>query len=718
MTNKDLDKYLGENIYLPSGSGLKGPVSREYKKFREEEVEKKLGIFEKLCKISNRFVHLKCPDIIKKRIEDPIFMSGLKASEDEVFSLLILSFLVSTLIIIPLSFLISFPANIILIFIPLFISYNVLIYPAFYADVIRIKAGNETVKIILYMAIYLSLSPVYDNAVQFAAANCSGPLGLDFKKIIWDVEMGKYSNIKQALGAYSKKWSIWNENFVTALTSLQTIEMQSGEEEKQETISEALNDILASTFEEMKNYSKNLRTPSMMLHSFGILLPVFGLIMFPLVSIFMTRQVNPVFIALGYTVILPAFLLWFLYRIISRRPAAFSHSQKGGGVKPKKYFTIFGKVHIPIFLTTILIGIIISIPGIIYFGDLYSDYHRIHTQFSGEDAINEWKEYCQRSYKTNEPGESILESRMLKDVFFSMFPIWGMSIFVILYTYLRSNEGKKQEDFIRKIEQDFEIGLFELGKSLSENIPIEKALPNILEKYKTMNREKSPMYVFFEKIMRNIRSLAMTFKQALFDEKYGVLKEFPSSVIHDVMHTVASSLDKGPKIAANASKNIANYLAKIRQIEEMIKDILDDVVSSLKLQTNFIAPFVTAIVASMAVLIVQLLQNISVALGRIEQMFNIGWSSGGGLTNALDMIHLEEVVPPTVLQLIVGIYLVEIVIIISVFLTGINKGFDEVSRDMVISKNLLMAIILYTVVLFIMVIFFNPIIQQVGHIGG
>ena len=307
---------------------------------------------------------------------------------------------------------------------------------------------------------------------------------------------------------------------------------------------------------------------------------------------------------------------------------------------------------------------------------------------------------------------------MLKDVFFSMFPIWGMSIFVILYTYLRSNEGKKQEDFIRKIEQDFEIGLFELGKSLSENIPIEKALPNILEKYKTMNREKSPMYVFFEKIMRNIRSLAMTFKQALFDEKYGVLKEFPSSVIHDVMHTVASSLDKGPKIAANASKNIANYLAKIRQIEQMIKDILDDVVSSLKLQTNFIAPFVTAIVASMAILIVQLLQNISVALGRIEQMFNIGWSSGGGLTNALDMIHLEEVVPPTVLQLIVGIYLVEIVIIISVFLTGINKGFDEVSRDMVISKNLLMAIILYTVVLFIMVIFFNPIIQQVGHIGG
>jgi len=691
------------------------PISTYYKKYKEEEKELfKLNRFEKLCKFSSRFLKVRAPMFIKNKLDKPIYMSDLKVNSDEVFSFFLFSFFASFLLLSPLLILLEFPTNILIILgLPAFLAYNALSYPILYSDIIRIKAGNETVNIILYMVIYLSLNPVFEKAVQFAAVNCYGPIGKDFKKIMWDIELGKYTTMEEALGAYSKKWTIWNDEFVTSLITLQMVGAQPSAERRREILDEALDKTLSSTYAKMKEYATNLKIPSIMLLSFGIVLPLMGLVMFPLLSIFLTHSVNPVYLVLGYVIILPSFLWWYLNRLISKRPSAFSHSEKTGGVKPNKYIYLPKlKLKIPIKLTAILIGLIIALPGIFYCLQLYFDYSYYHTNYPPHEAKDKWRTYCLNRY-----GKDVI----LGDVFKAIFIVWGVSIAIIFYCYFRSKKKYELEEYIRKTEEDFEVGLFELQSALTQNIPIELAVPNVLNKYERMNKKGSPMYVFFDKIYSCITQLSMTFEQALFNEEVGVLKDFPSSLIKSIMKVISASLSKGPMIVSNAARNIINYLKKTRDIENMIKDLLQDVISNLNVQTTFILPLISGIVASIGVLIVQLLQSLSSALARIEKITsfgaNVGGSSYSPLSSTLSLIKLEEIMPPTILELTAGIYLIECAIIMCIFLVGIQRGFDEVSRDYTIAKNLTIAVIFFTIIFFIMVIVFQPIIARVGAIS-
>ena len=687
------------------------PESVSYKRFKEAEAElQKLNFFEKCCKFSSRFLKVKAPTFLKKKWDDAIYMADLKITSGEIFSLLILSFVFSFFILIPFVFFLEFPTNILLLFgLPAFVAYNVITYPMLYSDIVRIKAGNETVDIILYMVIYLSLNPVYEKAVEFSAMNCHGPLGRDFKKIMWDVEMGNYTTVKEALGYYSKKWTIWNEEFVTSLITLQMIGLQTSQEKRREIMDEALERTLRSTYKKMKNYALSLKIPSTMLLSFGIVLPLMGLIMFPLISIFLTESVNPIYIAVGYIIILPSLIWWYLDRLISRRPSAFSHSEKSGGVRPNEYFEIKKlNLKMPIKMTAILITIILILPGIFYLAMLYFDYDYYHAHYAPHEAKDKWKEYCLSRY-----GPDVI----LYDVFQAMFIVWGVAAGIIFYTYFRSKDKYELEEYIRKIEQEFEVGLFELEGTMTQNIPIEVAIPQILDKYERMNKKNSPMYEFFSKINTYITQLSMTFKDALFNEKMGILKDYPSQLIKNIMNIIVSSISKSPAIVSNAAKNIVTSLRRIREIESLIKDLLEDIISSLKTQTTFMAPLIGGIVASIGVLIVQLLQSISIALTKVEKMFSFGSNIGESTFSSLSLIKLEEVMPPTIMELIVGVYLIESVIIMSIFLIGVQRGFDEVSRDYTIARNLSIAVVFFTIIFFLMIMIFQPIITKVTSVA-
>lgn len=292
-----------------------------------------------------------------------------------------------------------------------------------------------------------------------------------------------------------------------------------------------------------------------------------------------------------------------------------------------------------------------------------------------------------------------------------MFLIWGIAGGVIIFTYLRSAKQYKLEEFIRKTEDDFQVGLFELQVALNQNIPIELAIPNVLEKYERMNKKASPMYVFFNKIYNRISQLSLTFKQALYDEQTGVLRDFPSPLIKNIMNIVSSALSKGPIIVANAAKDIISCLRKTSEIEHMIQNLLESVISNIKTQASFIAPLMGAIIAAVAVLIVEVLQRISKMLDEVAE--SMGSGAATSISNTMDIINLKDVLPPTVMELIIGVYILESVIIMCIFLTGIERGFDDVYRDYLIATTLTKAMAIYSVVFFLMVILFQPLISSI-----
>ncbi len=682
------------------------PKSEYYKRFEKVEIEFfTLGKYESFCKFTHTYIKLRTPKFLRKVWDDAIFMSGLKVNSDEVFSALIFSMLVSFLLLFPFAMLLESPTNLLVVMgIPLFIGYNVFSYPKFNSDVVRIRAGNEMVDIILYMVIYLSLNPVFEKAVEFAAMNCYGPIGEDYKKIIWDVDMGKYISIREAIGVHTRKWTIWNEEFVTSLITLQMVGMTSSEKRKHELLEEALDRTLKNTYTRMEQYAVDLKMPSMMLMSFGIILPLMGLIMFPIISVFLTDSVNPIYIIVGYTIILPFLLWWYLYRLVSRRPSAFSHSSKTGGIKPAKFIEIRKyNIKLPIKMTAILIGTILIIPGLLYIGQVVFDQHFIYANYEGDFADDQWKEYCLARYGSE---------YILWDLLSAMFIIWGIGSAIIVYTYFTSKDRYQLEEYIKKTEANMIDGLFELQNPLAQNVPIEVALPKVLNKYDRMNRKKTPVYEFFSRVFNSISRLSMTFKSSLFDEKYGIMKDYPSSTIKNIMGIISDSLTKGPLIVAGAIKSIIRSMKKTEKIEARIKYLLEDVVTNLKTQTTFIAPLMGGISAATGVLIVQLLQSIAFALSKVEKMYSSG--SGSTVFQGLDLIKLEEVMPPTILELTIGIYLIEVVVIMCIFIVGIDRGFDEVCRDYTISRNLTIALIFFSVIMIIMVMIFQPIVLQIS----
>lgn len=677
--------------------------SRYFQLFVEEE-KVKLSFFEKMCKLSHKVLKIKSPEFIRKKLENPIYLSGMKANPDEVFSFFITSFLFSFLIFLPIS-LIDFPSTVIFLFFPFFIAYNVISYPQFYSDVVKIRAGNETVSIILYMVTYLSLIPVYEKAIQFAASHCHGPLGNDLKKVVWDVHSGRFTNIKEALSVYSRKWYLWNEEFVNSLVLLQSLEFQPSNEQRNETMRTAVDRIINSTYNKMEEYAASLKMPSTLLMMFGIMLPLMGLVMFPLVSIFLTNTVNPLYVGMGYTVFLPFFLWWFLYRMMSKRPATYSHSDRLEEVSPESYITIEKlKIKIPIVPLAILIGFIIAIPGILYYLELYSHYSFIFSTFPENQAMIKWEEYSLSRY---EPAV------MINDTFRAIFLIWGLGIAIALLTYLRSKKAYNFDLFVRRLEKDFEGGLFELQSALHQNIPIETAIAKVIEQYKRLKKTQNPIFLFFSELYNRMIEFAATMEEILFGED-GLLVNLPSSLIKNVMGIVTSSLSKGPVVASNVTKNVVIYLGKIREIEHMIKDAMREVVSTLTMQGKFIAPFIAGIVASASVVVIQFLQSIAKAIKSIEQMYNFGTNIGGSMTDTISLLNLKKVMPPTIMELIAGIYLIESVIIIAIFITGITRGFSKVYRDYYISRFVAISVILFTIVFFVMVFMFQPILSSVG----
>ena len=83
----------------------------------------------------------------------------------------------------------------------------------------RLKAGNQMVLCILYVVMYMRHTSNLEHAVKFAAQNINDPLSKDLKKVIWDVEIGRYSTIKESLDIYLESWRHYYPDFVNSLNS-------------------------------------------------------------------------------------------------------------------------------------------------------------------------------------------------------------------------------------------------------------------------------------------------------------------------------------------------------------------------------------------------------------------------------------------------------------------------------------------------------------------
>ncbi len=669
--------------------------SREYKEFLEEEFKKqKRPLFERICK-KLCIVQIKCPKNYRERIEKANFVAGLELSADEVFTAAFIAFLLAFLVALPLFLLFTSPFSIFFLALPLLVFFNFLSYPNFYANVVRVKAGDEMVDIILYMSIYLMTSPILEGAFFFAAKNCSGPLGQDFRKITWDLCIGVYRTLDEAINVYIPKWSEWNKYFVRALRTFSFIEVTPRLEKKLEIIREALRIVLEGSYKDMKKFAKGMQRPCQFINAFGVILPTFGLVLFPLASIFLAGGVSNLLMAMGYLFILPSTLFFYIYKTLSLRPCAFVRKKQW--LKPDKHIKI-RSIKVRISFISLAIALV-ALPAILHYTQMALDYYTIHKIYSQEDAKKIWTEKCLKSYGS----ETLFTSTLIA----MTLPI-GIGFSLGSYFYLRSYRKRKKETFIKNLEQEFELALRELGTLLEKGLPIETAIYNLLERYRRLDLQNTTSYQFFEKIAKNM-SAGMTFDDALLDNKVGVLRNYPSQRIFEIMDTLRKAIKKGIHEAGVICKNISHFLGYLRKTEELVNDLLHDTISSITLYSSFIIPFLCGVIASVSTFMIIMLQNIVKILERIESKI-IGGIAAKSLEKLSEtFIELHNVMPATLFMLIISIYVIEMLIILGFFINGIKEGFDDISRDYIIGKLLMKGTLFYVFVVIIGIYVIMPL---------
>ncbi len=696
----------------------------EYREFLKQKVleEQKYNWYEKLCKKIN--VNMRTPKFLEDYLNRNIELSRLHVTPDEVFSTSLIvsgiSFIVVLLIhIISLFMMERSPFYLFYIFPPM-ILWFLFTFPEFYAQVLKIKAQDEATQIILLLSVYLRFSPNFENAMGFAAMYSNGPISKDLRKIMWDVESGKYINIGEAVKSHSILWAKWDPDFVRSLNILFNSLSKTDENEREKIITDALQRILNATHVKMKLYTEKLTPRILMLHTMGILLPIMGLILFPMISIFLNDRVDPMAIAIGYMVILPILIYTQARRILSTKPGAYSmpNISLHPDVPPKGYFYIKAegvRLKVPVVPIAIIVSILILIPGIIHFTTLAFELHGLTERQKEPILYREaeiFRPHCIGEYATHGYFKDDSCKPGLNNIIATYSITLGVAAFAIIYFLGNSFQKIKIMKYVQELEDDFRTGLFILSNHLSNGIPIESAVEKVIEEYRSIGVTKSPMLDFFSKIDDLIKRNRMTFKTAVFGE-YGALRYFPSVIVHETMKIVYQSVKKGPIIAGKISRSIVKYMENVKDVMIKIRETLEEVRTSLKMQASMITPAICAVVATMGTFMISILRMLGAKLDEIGRTLNVQLFEEGGTEGLMKMIGINftKIMPFTVFQIILGVYMVEVVILMAYLLNGIENGFDDVTMSYRIGKTLLTGVTIYLLVSLISIFIFGDLIK-------
>ncbi len=641
----------------------------EYYQFLKEIKKEPKTFFEKLCWKAEKLLTVKPDEKTRKKMLSDIETSYLNVTPEGVTSLTAIILILGIFAVLGSFLLLDKLFSFVIFIFVIVLSWYVYTYPSRASRSVEIRMSSDLVLSVLYMVVYMRTSPNLEGAIRFAADNLSGPLSWDLKKLIWDIEVGKYPSLDVALATYLTKWKDKNEEFIEAM---QMLKAATGEVEERRLgmMDEAVNIMLYGTRDKMKHYAQKLRMPIMLVYAMGVMLPVIGLVMFPIIAIFMSEIVRPAMIFVGYDILLPLFLLWYMSEVLKTRPATFSQPEinEVKGLPPMGKFKI-GKKTYPIWPFAILVFLPFLIIGIN--GIMHSDISDFGMQTT-----------------------------------YSVLIIFGLSLSIFLYTFLDSFQKLPVRKDIEKIEEEFGEALFQLGNQVASGRPLETAVDYALE-----NMRNLKIADFFRELSINIKKLGITFYQALFDEDVGVVKKYPSRLIKSVFKVIIESSKKSVKLAAMTMLTISRYLRGIKMIKEEIRGMLGETLSSMKFLATFLMPLISGVTVTMAVVIIQILFSLSMQISQLSTgptpgfggIMLWGWSGAGE----------GPPISPAGFQIIVGLYMIETSVLLAYFINRIEYGEDAVGLRAEIANILIIASIIYLLSWFITYRIFAPFISGI-----
>ena len=732
-------KRLGEELKVETSSAGKKPkieqkseetrsYSSNYEHFKKENRPKHISFYEKACNFAEKIAPLKSDKKTTEKLQKYIEISHLSINPTGVSSFSILTLLAFVLLGVAAWLLLnSLIIGGVIAAIGLFATIAILNTPEFISDRWRLKASNQMVQCVFYMASFMRHTSNLELAVIFAAERLTPPLSLDLKKVLWDVETDKYETIKESLDIYLQNWRGWNDEFIESMNLIEGSLSESTEGKRISMIDKAVKIMLEETYEKMLRYSHQLKGPITMLYMMGLVLPILGLVILPLAASFLTSEISPVVMTLIisaiYNFALPGLLFYMAKTTLSKRPTGYGEmniDEKIPGLKKyRKIILSFGKREIK--LSPLILSLLICVPFIFMsilplMFPFFLDYESLTDKdswFNRESAFTfkflDYKSGGDETIKEKD-GELVTVGSALGPygmgaAVLSFFLPLGLGIGFGLYNFLKSRKLIKIRLEAQSLEEEFASSLFQLGNRIDDGIPVESAVGRV-----ATNMKGTSSADFFNLINSNIAGKGMSLEKAIFDKKEGALAKFPSPIIEGSMKILIESAKKGPKSASSSLINMSEYIKDIHRVTERLRDLMAEIISDMKQQVGFLAPAIAAVVVGITSMIINILGNLSDQIQSLVGQTE-GYEAAAGLLNSFGVG-----IPTYYFQAIIGVYIVQMTYIMVILINGVESGSDKLKETHSLGTTLLKSSIIYTILACTLTISFNAI--ALSLVGG
>ena len=665
--------------------------SREYAQFKQDMLPE-ISRYEKWAQSLGNLIKLKIKEADRIKIQKFLTEAHINVTPSQALTLSVVSFLgifFLSLIIGTSIFLITSSFPLLLTFLGIITSFFVFYYnfstPQRLANAWKLKASSQMVPAILYIVVYMKHTSNLERAIAFASEHLEGPLALDFKKIFYDVEIGKFATIKQSLDSYLEKWREYAPEFVESIHLIESSLYEPSEARRVQTLEKALQVILDGIYEKMLKYSRSIRSPLTNIYMLGIILPTLGLALIPLAAALLGGAIQWQHVFVVFNIIVPFIVFYLSTQVLLRRPGGYGETSILElnplylQFKSKKPWIKATFIAIPLILIG-LIPFLLQIDFLTSAIGISSDYtfEEIGLSFLGTEKIFDFKDLGTRTVGPFGPIASLL----------SLFIPLGLAIFFSSAYKSKTKEIIKSRESTKLLEEEFTNSIFQLGNRLGDGTPAEIAFAKVADSTQGQKTQN-----FFSLVNQNIQQLGMPVERAIFDPKRGAIIYFPSALISTSMRILIESVKKGLKVAAKSLMSISEYVKNIQKINQRLKDLLAEIVSDMRSNMTFLAPLLSGIVVGLSAMI-------TFILNKLQALTNFGGSessTGIPLSNIVSIFDVTQIISPYFIQLIIGIYIVEITFILTATLVTVNSGKDILKEKYELSKNLVRGIIIYTI---------------------